>query len=114
MLHSALQSPTVCAYCQASPTLGLAAGFHTLVPNDHCSPAGGRPRTGYCNNLSSVLSPALSKCFPADSHKVLRPGEESKLPFSSHCWNIRKSEKAFHYPQQVSAPGYINTSNQGM
>lgn len=93
------------------PLLHVAADFHTSVQNDHCSPAGGRPPTGSCNNFSSVLSPAVPKCFPADSYKVLRPWEESKLPFSSHCWNIRKSEKAFHYPQQVSAPGYINTSN---
>lgn len=87
---------------------------HSLLQNGHCSPAGGRPPSGSGNNLGSALSPAVPQCFPADSYKVLRPWEESQLPFSSHCWDDRKSEKAFHYPQQVSAPGYINTSNQGM
>lgn len=112
-LDSAPVSYSLSGY-QGFPALGLAAGFCTLVQNDRCSPAGCRPSTGYCDDHCSVFSPAVPKCFPADSCKGHGPREESKLPFSSNCCNVRKSEKAFHYSQQVSASGYINTSNQGM
>lgn len=111
MLDSAQVSYCLSHY-QVFLTLGLAASFCTLVQNDHSSLAGCRPPTGYCNNHGCVFSPAVPECFPADSYKVHRPWKESKLPFSSNCWNLRKSAKAFHYSQQVSAPRYINTSNK--
>lgn len=111
-LDSALWAPPAHTCPQCSP--GLAALLHASVQNDHCPPTGCRPHPGCSSHLVSVFSAAVPKCFPADSHKVRRAREESELPVSSACWNTRKSEKAFRYSQQVSAPRYVNTSNKGM
>lgn len=79
----------------------------------HSSTDGGAPAR-CCSNHSSVLCPAVPQCVPADHSQVHRPRAESKLSLPAHCWNTRKSEKAFHYSQQVSAPGHTDTSNKGM
>lgn len=79
----------------------------------HSSTDGGPP-AGCCSNHSSVLCPAVPQCVPADRSQVHRPRAESKLSLPAHCWDTRKSEKAFHYSQQVSAPGHTDTSNKGM
>lgn len=115
--HRALLSCPCClCLLSASPPLGLACWLpHSLFTKWPLFPCRWQAPLWFRQQpRQRPLSPAVPSVFQQTVTKVHEPWEESQLPFSSHCWDDRKSEKAFHYPQQVSAPGYINTSNQGM